>query len=32
MIRLDDASMAGTAAEPLIAYLTGLRDEALAAP
>ena len=31
-IRLDDVSMAGTAAEPLIAYLTGLRDAALAAP
>jgi Emfourin len=31
-IRLDDATMSGTAAEPLIAYLVRLRDEALAAP
>jgi hypothetical protein len=31
-IRLDDTSMAGTPAEPLIAYLSRLRDDALAAP
>lgn len=31
-IRLDDASLAGTAAEPLVTYLVRLRDEALAAP
>jgi hypothetical protein len=31
-IRLDDVLIAGTAAEPLIAYLARLRDDALAAP
>jgi len=31
-IRLDDVSMAGTAAEPLIARLISLRDDALAGP
>ncbi|MFN2119641.1 MAG: hypothetical protein ACK2T0_04570 [Anaerolineales bacterium] len=31
-IRLDDASMAGTAAEPLITFLIQLRDSALGEP
>jgi hypothetical protein len=31
-IKLDDTSLTGTAAEPLVAYLTRLRDDALASP